>query len=68
MLDFAGTAARDITQNKDNSFRAIFSRWENMMPHDRQQRIEKADPRIVILESGKLETHDHFIDFAFKDS
>jgi len=68
VLEFAGTSARDITQNKDNSFRAVFSKWENMQPHERIERIEKADNRIVILKSGSLETHDHFLDFAFKDT
>ena len=39
-----------------------------MMPHERIERIQKADNRIVILKSGKLETHDHYFDFAFKDT
>jgi hypothetical protein len=68
VLEFAGLAARDVTQNKDNSFRAIFSRWENMMPHERVERIQKADNRIIILNSGKLESHDHFVEFAFKET
>lgn len=68
VLEFAGTAVRDISQNKDNSFRAVFSRWENMMPHERLERIQKADNRIIIVGSGKLESHDHYIDFAFKDT
>ena len=68
VLEFAGTAARDVIQNKDNSFHAIFSRWENMMPHERIERIQKADARIVILNNGKLESHDHFVDFAFKEA
>ncbi len=68
VLEFAGIQPRDVTQNKDNSFHAIFSRWENMMPHDRIERMQKADARIVILSNGKLESHDHFVDFAFKDT
>ncbi len=68
MLEFAGTSARDVVQNKDNSFRAVFSRWENMMPHERVERIQKADNRIIIISTGKLEGHDHFIDFAFKEA
>jgi hypothetical protein len=68
VLEFAGCAARDITQNKDFSFRAIFSRWENMMPHERLERIQKADGRIVILDSGKLDNSDHFVEFAFKET
>ena len=68
VLEFAGCAARDVIQNKDNSFRGIFSRWENMMPHDRLERIQKVDNRIIILSSGRTETQDHFVDFAFKDN
>ena len=68
VLEFAGTAARDVIQNKDNSFHAVFSRWENMMPHERIERIQKADARIIILNNGKLESHDHFVDFAFKET
>lgn len=68
ILTYAGVAARDVLQNKDNSFHAIFSRWENVMPHERIEKIRGADPRIVVLANGKLETHDHFVDFAFKDS
>ncbi len=68
ILEFAGCAVRDITQNKDFSFRAIFSRWENMMPHERLERIQKADGRIVVLDSGKLETADQFVEFAFKEN
>ncbi len=67
ILSYAGCSARDVTQNKDNSFHAVFSRWENMMPHERLERIQKTDNRIIILANGKLESHDHFIDFAFKD-
>ncbi|HVU14834.1 MAG TPA: hypothetical protein VHD90_26345 [Phototrophicaceae bacterium] len=67
VLEFAGTSARDIVQNKDNSFRAIFSRWENMMPHVRVEQVQKADNRIIILGTGKLDGNDPFIDFAFKE-
>ena len=68
ILEFAGTSVRDVVQNKDNSFRAIFSRWENMMPHERIERIQKADARIIILGNGKLEGNDQYVDFAFKES
>jgi hypothetical protein len=68
VLEYAGCAARDITQNKDLTFRAIFSRWENMMPNERLEKIQKADARIVIIRSGKLDTHDHFVEFAFKEN
>ncbi len=68
ILTYAGVTARDVTQNKDNSFHAVFSRWENMMPHERLEKIRSADPRIIVLANGKLESHDHFVDFAFKDN
>ena len=68
VLEFAGTSVRDVVQNKDNSFRAIFSRWENMMAHERIERIQKADGRIIILGNGKLEGNDHYVDFAFKET
>jgi hypothetical protein len=67
LLEYAGCHAREVTPGSNNTFHAVFSRWENMMPHDRLEKIQKADPRIVIVASGKLETHDHFVDFAFKD-
>lgn len=68
VLEFAGCAVRDISQNQDFSFRAVFSRWENMMPHERIERIQKADGRIVILDSGKMENSDQFVEFAFKEN
>lgn len=68
ILSFAGVTPRDINQNKDNSFRTIFSRWENMMPHERLTLIQKSDPRVIILNNGKTETQDHFVEFAFKEA
>lgn len=67
LLEYAGCHAREVTPAGNNTFHAIFSRWENMMPHERVEKIKNADPRIIIIASGKLETHDHFVDFAFKD-
>lgn len=67
ILSYAGTNVRDITENKDNSFLLVFSSWENIMPHVRVERIQKADLRVVVLKSGKLkETNDPFIELAFK--
>ncbi len=68
ILVFAGCQPRDVTQNHDNSLRATFSSWGSMMLHEQVERVRTADPRIVILDSGKLETHDYYIDFAFKDN
>lgn len=67
VLEYAGCHAREVMPAANNIFHAIFSRWENMMPNERLDRIKKSDPRIVIVASGKLETHDHFVDFAFKE-
>ncbi|MEO8397917.1 MAG: hypothetical protein ABI700_33295 [Chloroflexota bacterium] len=68
ILVFAGCQPRDVITNKDNSLRATFSSWGSMMIHEQVTRVSTADPRIVILNSGKLESHDYFIDFAFKDN
>jgi hypothetical protein len=68
ILVFAGCQPRDVVTNKDNSLRATFSSWGSMMLHEQVGRVQSADPRIVVLDSGKLESHDYFIDFAFKES
>ena len=68
ILVFAGCQPRDVVQNKDNSLRATFSSWGSMMIHEQVNRVQTADPRIIIIDSGKLESHDYFIDFAFKES
>lgn len=67
ILVFAKCQPRDVIPNKDNSFHATFSSWGSMMLHEQVERVRKADPRIIVLNSGKLESHDYFIDFAFKD-
>lgn len=68
ILVFAKCQPREVIPNKDNSFHATFSSWGSLMLHEQVSRVQKADPRIVVLGSGKLETHDYFIDFAFKDN
>lgn len=68
ILVFAGCQPRDAVQNKDNSLRATFSSWGSMMLHEQVEHVRTADPRIIVLDSGKLETHDYYIDFAFKDN
>jgi len=68
ILVFAGCQPRDVTLNKDSSLHATFSSWGSMMLHEQVDRVRNADPRIIILNSGKLESHDYFIDFAFKES
>jgi hypothetical protein len=67
ILMFAGLQPRDVTPNKDGTFTAVFSKWENIMPHQRLEAVKNADPRIVILESGKTkDTSDPFILLAFR--
>ena len=68
ILVFAGCQPRDVTPNADNSLRATFSSWGSMMLHEQVARVQQADPRIIILDSGKMESHDYFIEFAFKDN
>ncbi len=68
ILVFAGCQPREVTTNRDNSLHATFSSWGSMMLHEQVGRVQSADPRIIILDSGKLETHDYYIDFAFKDN
>jgi hypothetical protein len=67
ILVFAKCQPRDVVPNKDNSFRATFSSWGSLMLHEQVDRVKKADPRIIVLNSGKMENHDYFIDFAFKE-
>ncbi len=68
ILVFAGCQPRDVTQNGDNSLRATFSSWGSMMIHEQISRVQNADPRIILLSNGKLESHDYYIDFAFKET
>jgi hypothetical protein len=67
ILVFAKCQPREVIPNKDNSFHATFSSWGSMMLHEQVERVKKADPRIIVLGSGKMESHDYFIDFAFKE-
>lgn len=67
-LEYGGCQPQEITQNKDFSFRATFSSWGKMMLHEQINCVQSSDPRIIILSSGKLETHDYFINFAFKEA
>jgi hypothetical protein len=68
ILEYSGTNPRDVTVNKQNVFTAVFSKWENLMPHERIELLKKADMRIVVLSSGKTkDTNDPYVEFAFKD-
>lgn len=67
ILMFAGLQPRDVTPNKDGTFTAIFSKWENIMPHERLAAVKGADPRLVVIETGKTkDTSDPFILLAFR--
>lgn len=67
ILAFAGVQVRECVSNPDATFTAIFSKWENVMPHERRDKLEKADKRVVIIETGKTrEGNDPYITFALK--
>ncbi len=67
LLEFANATPRDVTPQKDGSFYAVFSRWQPLHENERIERIQKADPRIVIIASGRnRETSDPFVHFGFK--
>jgi len=68
MLDYAGISARDVKQHKDYVFTAVFSRWQPFSETERLDRIKSVDPRVVILNFGKLpDTQDPYVDFAFQE-
>ncbi|MDZ4771354.1 MAG: hypothetical protein SGJ24_19695 [Chloroflexota bacterium] len=67
MLQYSGTTPRDVQPRPDNSFLAIFSRWEDLTPSQRLTKIQKADFRLTVIESGLTkDTKDPYIIFAFK--
>jgi hypothetical protein len=67
MLAFAGLNPRDVMPGRNNAFVAIFSKWENVQPHERVDAIKRVDPRLVVLNTGRTrEGNDHFIEFAFR--
>ena len=68
ILNYAGVTPREVNRHKDNAFTAVFSRWQPFSDAERVEKIKSADPRIMILESGRLQdTGDPFVDFAFKE-
>ncbi len=68
MLSIAGIDPRDVETRSDNSFRAVFSRWQNLMEHERIERIKKSDSRIIVLGSGRTnDSQDPYVEFAFKE-
>ncbi len=69
ILSYAGTNPRDVTPNKGaGTYTAVFSRWENLMPHERIEMIKAADLRLVVVSSGKTrDAGDPYIEIAFKE-
>lgn len=69
ILEYVGIYPRELEQRKDNSFYTVFSKWEPIMPHERLEKLKSADPRIVILDSGKTKDGgDPWVTFAFKNN
>lgn len=69
ILEYVGIYPRELEQRKDNSFYTVFSKWEPIMPHERLEKLRSADPRIVILDSGKTKDGgDPWVVFAFKNN
>lgn len=68
ILAYAGTNPRDVVFNRaSNTYMAVFSRWENLMPHERLEKIRAADFRIEIVSSGKTrDSGDPFVELAFR--
>lgn len=68
VLSYAGTNPRDVTPNKGvGTYTAVFSRWENLMPHERIEMLKAADHRLIIVSSGKTrDSGDPYVEIAFK--
>jgi hypothetical protein len=67
ILEYSGVSPRDVTPTKNNTYIAVFSRWENIMPHERIEKIKAGDLRIVIVSSGKTkDTTDPYVEVAFQ--
>ncbi|MDX2161763.1 MAG: hypothetical protein SF162_10595 [bacterium] len=65
LLEKAGVYARSVTLHSDGAVTAVFARM-GTTPHDeRIARLKGVDPRLVILDVGKLSaTGEPFIDFG----
>ncbi|MFN8531028.1 MAG: hypothetical protein U0670_20690 [Anaerolineae bacterium] len=67
MLEYVGAGPRDVIAKPGNIYHAIFSRWQSLTEPERIAKISGADPRLVILNFGKLkDTNDPYVEFAFK--
>ncbi len=66
LLQPIGLFARTLTLHADGVFTAVFSRLQPFTQESRIQLLSAADPRIVIIDQGKLrDSSEPFIDFAF---
>jgi hypothetical protein len=68
IFTYAGTNPRDVRFDPNRkTFTAIFSSWENIQPHERLERVKRADPRLVVVSSGKTrESGDPYIEVGFR--
>jgi len=67
LLSYVDANPRDVTPNKDNSYTAIFSRWQPLSDQERLAKIKSMDMRVVVLANGKTkDSNDPFVVFAFK--
>lgn len=68
IFTYAGTNPRDVRFDPNTTtFTAVFSSWENIQPHERLERVKSADPRLVVVSSGKMKDGgDPYIEVGFK--
>jgi hypothetical protein len=66
LLVAAGVFPRTLRAHPDYAFTAIFPRLQPMSQEQRVSLITQADPRIIILDQGRLpDSGEPYIDFAF---
>jgi hypothetical protein len=69
LLTRAGLYPRTLHTHDDHALTAVFSRLQPISQEQRLSLLAQADPRIIILDQGKLsDSNDPFIDFAFRVS
>lgn len=65
LIEKAGIHARSTMLHSDGAVTAIFARLQPMTQEERITRLKNADPRVVVLDVGKLpDTGEPYIDFA----
>ena len=66
LLSRVGLNVRTLYNHSDNAFSAVFARLNPMTQEERLQALQTADPRIVLLDFGKMpDSNEFYIDFAF---